>query len=279
MVPSTFKNFVAGQISKHFPRLWLESELRFRPNHFENEFWLVPVFCDRKKIAIDIGANAGKYSYYMSKYSMSVTAFEPNSDLWRHLHRVLRKRFKLESVALSGKCATAIMRIDDSNTGVSTIEESNDLPCVSDKSRVVSRVVEVKTLDSFSPSNISLIKIDVEGHEEAVLEGARNTIDRNRPVLIIESENRHNPGAPRRIAEMLSKLEYLGFYIKHGQLMAFDTLCDLDTDPENIESAERPYINNFIFIPAEQAHKVEKATLFLSTTSRSGKTARSSRSD
>src|SRR6266568_3035020 len=82
------------------------------------------------------------------------------------------------------------MRIDQTNTGVATIEEKNDLGCFRDKSIVAERVVEVRTLDSFEFSDVAMIKIDVEGHEEAVVAGAEETIRRCRPSLLIESEER-----------------------------------------------------------------------------------------
>jgi FkbM family methyltransferase len=206
MSSGALKTAIATRISTHFPRLWLERELRFRHDHFERELWLVPIFCDKEKVAIDIGANMGTYCYYMAKYSKSVIAFEPNKDLWTHLRRVLGTHVQLEAAALSRNSATATLRVDNHNTGVATIEDKNDLSCVADRSVVASRTVETKTLDSFQFSNISMIKIDVEGHEEAVIEGAQETIKRNRPAFIIESENRHNPGAPRRLANALSSL-------------------------------------------------------------------------
>ena len=156
------------------------------------------------------------------------------------------------------------MRIDHDNTGVSTIEEKNDLSCVADLSAVVTREVEARTLDSFNFSNIGVIKIDVEGHEEAVLEGRRDTLRRTQPALIIESEDRHNQGAPRRIAESLATLGYLGFYLKDHRLCAFSTLRAEDTDPRNID-AGRPYLNNFIFIPATQPGTIERVEAHLAT--------------
>jgi hypothetical protein len=68
MVPCALKKTVANQIIRHFPRLWLERELRYRPNHFESQLWLVPALCESDKISIDVGANMGSYSYYMMKY-------------------------------------------------------------------------------------------------------------------------------------------------------------------------------------------------------------------
>ena len=46
--------------------------------------------------------------------------------------------------------------------------------------------VEARTIDSFGFSDVSLMKIDVEGHEAEVLFGAGKTIDTFSPVIIIE---------------------------------------------------------------------------------------------
>lgn len=265
MASGALKTAIVKVIGRCFPSLWLERELRFRPNHFERELWLVPIFCDKAKAAIDIGANTGTYSYYMAKYSNSVIAFEPNKDLWAHLRRILGPDSRLEAAALSRQSAKATMRIDNHNTGIATIEDKNDLSCVADKLVVVSRTVETRTLDSFEFSNISMIKVDVEGHEEAVIEGARETIERNRPVFIIESENRHNPGAPQRLVETFSGLGYLVFYIKNRCLNEFRTLRNEDLDPANLHANGSAYINNFIFIPEEQRVIAQRAQVFLSS--------------
>ena len=46
--------------------------------------------------------------------------------------------------------------------------------------------VEARTIDSFGFSNVSVIKIDVEGHEARVLEGAAQTIGDSHPVILVE---------------------------------------------------------------------------------------------
>ena len=43
-----------------------------------------------------------------------------------------------------------------------------------------------KTLDSFNLTNVSLIKIDTEGYEKSVVVGARNTIEKHKPVIVAE---------------------------------------------------------------------------------------------
>jgi FkbM family methyltransferase len=263
-VSAALKIAFVRKLSTWFPRLWMERELHFRPQHFEPEFWLVPIFCDKEKIAIDVGANQGQYSYYMTKFSRNVIAFEPNTDLWGNLRRLLGRDFHLEAAALSRKSSKAMLRVDRSNTGISTIEEKNDLTCAKDVAAIVSRVVDTKPLDSFNYSDVSMIKIDVEGHEEAVIEGARDTIQRNRPILIIESENRHNFGAPRRLADTFLTLEYLVYYLKDRRLLEYSTLREEDIDASSLTGGDSAYVNNFIFIPAEKSVKIEQAQALLS---------------
>jgi len=264
MSSGDLKTAIARQIGRRFPRAWMERELRFRPHHFEAELWLTPIFCSKEKTAIDIGANMGSYAYYMAKFSNNVIAFEPNADLCKGLRHLLGRRAHLELIALSSKSSKAIMRIDHSNTGVATIEEKNDLLCVKDKSCVITREIETRTLDSYAFTNVSMVKIDVEGHEEAVIDGARETIERNQPVLIIESEDRHNAGAPRRLEKTLSQMGYRGYYLKKLRLMDFSTLCAEDTDPKNLDGGSLAYINNFIFIPARQPALIARVLAHLS---------------
>jgi hypothetical protein len=52
---------------------------------------------------------------------------------------------------------------------------------------VVNSSINVITLDSLNLSNISMIKIDVENHEVEVLEGAKQTILLNKPIIFIEN--------------------------------------------------------------------------------------------
>src|SRR2546421_8213448 len=56
--------------------------------------------------------------------------------------------------------------------------------------RHVVATAPMRTLDSFDFPRVTVLKIDVEGHEASVLRGAENTIQRERPVLCVEIERR-----------------------------------------------------------------------------------------
>jgi FkbM family methyltransferase len=262
---SGLKREAAKRVKDQSPRLWLEFKMRFLPSHFEPELWLVPVFCDKNKIALDIGANMGDYSHYMAKFSREVIAFEPNPDLRNYLRRLLGNDCRLESVALSCENGSASLRFPEGDTGSATIEDANRLNETLDHTAVNLRNVQTRTLDSYGLTDIAMIKIDVEGHEEAVIAGAMETIRRSWPILLIESEDRHKPGAPRGLAMAMSELDYQAFYLKDRKLMDFDKLSDEDTNPNNFGSNTLRYINNFIFIPRSKSPLFETAQRLLSS--------------
>ncbi len=86
--------------------------------------------------------------------------------------------------------------------------------------RVIETVVApMKTLDSFNLTNVGFVKIDVEGHEEAVLHGGMDTLKREKPNLMIEIEERHAPGSLARVTKLLPDIGYSGFYLDGKQIL------------------------------------------------------------
>jgi len=244
-------------IKSQFPTLWMEIGLRWRKRHFEPEIFLLPLLCNKNQIAIDVGANQGIYTYCMAKVARAVVAFEPNADLIASLKKVVAENVQLQTSALSNVCGESLMRIDPTNNGLSTIEQRNSFHSANPAVDPIHRNVCTRTLDSFDFGNVSLIKIDVEGHEEAVLQGARETINRNKPVLIIESEDQHNSGAPRRISGMLAELGYRGFFVRDSGLYDFAELKASETRASNYRKNIR-YVNNFIYIPEADGDKISQ---------------------
>ena len=247
------KMAIGRYLHRRHPKLWLALRIARRDRHFEPEFWLIPSFCDRRHIAVDVGANAGEFSYFMAKYARGVVAFEPNPELWPGLRQLVGHRLKIEGVALSTAPGTASFRYVEDNTGVATIEASNKLGMIDDAGKIKTRTVPVQTLNSYELQDVSFIKIDVEGHEEAVIDGAIETLRRCRPALLIKSENRHNPGAPRRLADRLAKLGYHGFYLRDGERRDMAAVSESECDPANL-SRGLPYVSNYVFTLPE--HKL-----------------------
>ena len=106
-------------------------------------------------------------------------------------------------------------------------------------------MVQTARLDDYQLPPVGFIKIDVEGHEEAVLRGAAQTIARNRPVLMIEIEERHNPGALGRLFERFGADRYRVQCAIDGALADSPPLARLMTQTRDDPS----YISNFFFVP------------------------------
>ena len=120
--------------------------------------------------------------------------------------------------------------------------------------------VEVITVDSLGLSDVTHMKVDAEGFEQEVLEGARATLRRYRPVLSLELEERHREGATRDVPALLAALGYETRLWLDGAmrpLAAFDpaTMQVASPDPA-VFGASDPYVFTFYAWPTERAAEV-----------------------
>ena len=133
-------------------------------------------------VAIDVGAHIGTHTLTLSRLvgpSGRVYAFEPVMKTYRELRR---------NLALNGVTNVVPLRYAV-GSGPASVIEMNPIHPGEEGGTSVGHGgdrVELRTLDSFGFEQVSLIKIDVEGFELPVLDGAEDTIRRNRPVLIVE---------------------------------------------------------------------------------------------
>ncbi len=65
---------------------------------------------------------------------------------------------------------------------------------------------------------MGFIKIDVEGHELAVLRGAEGLLRACHPALLIEASDEHRPGALESIRAFLEPLGYRGYVAENGRM-------------------------------------------------------------
>jgi len=220
--------------------------------HFEPELWLVPLFVSHSGLAIDVGANAGHWSLQLSRYTRAVHAFEPNPICLSELRRVLPRRVAIHPIALSDRSEVFQMRFDPNNTGIGTIEPRNRLLNNPGIETIETIDVTSARLDDFNFHDVEFIKIDVEGHEEAVLLGGAATIERDRPTIVCEIEERHNPGSFVRVNAFLEKLGYQVGAVQDGRLHHLDSIRAKGA-PRLASSAG---INNFVFIDKRRAAEV-----------------------
>ena len=110
--------------------------------------------------------------------------------------------------------------------------------------------IEIVRLDDENLQDVSFIKIDVEGNEEAVLRGGAHTIERDHPLLLIEIEQRHLEKPISALFAMIEGIGYRGFFLLDGAWRELAGLTSvLKSDPAYADAESGRYINNFLFWP------------------------------
>ena len=156
---------------------------------------------------IDVGANIGIFAWWLARNSDWCIAFEPNPQMVSHIQTV-QPGLNVQQVGLSDQESKEILAIPIVR-GIPYSGFASMMPTTALAAHP-KQILEVptRTLDSYNLRQVGFIKIDVEGFEERVLKGATNTILMNRPNLLIEIEERHNPGGYDRICAFLGNLGY-----------------------------------------------------------------------
>ena len=227
-------------------RLYLWRLLRKHWRKGEPEIRLLSEFVPRGRAAIDVGANKGVYTHYLSRIATHVHAFEPNPKMHRILCRALPANVTTYTCALSDQNdGTAEMIVPIYGGYFSNATASLNTRKKDRKHGVFS--VQTRTLDSFGFTNIGFIKIDVEGFEKTVLAGARELIARERPVIQVELEEDHTGEPIESCLAFMDQFSMDGFFVRDGKL---HPLSAFDPDDDHRQRLRKTgYINNFIFKP------------------------------
>lgn len=261
-VARSAKRWLAPAAKKLAPRLFWQRRFRIlqRLSQSRPDVQLVASLCDPHRISVDIGADLGEFTIAMLASSRSVIAFEPRPAQAHDLASMfdaVGAAVQVEAVALSDKPGMAPMRVVESEPGRSTIDDNNTLGDVSG-GHIQSISVPVRRLDDLHLDDVALVKIDVEGHELAVLRGAADTLARNRPAIVVEAEQRHHPNTVDEITRLLAGLGYAGYFDVDGSRRPIEEFDPArHQDPANVGSQEDGwtargvYVNNFVFLPAD----------------------------
>ncbi len=189
---------------------------RYYLKNGEVELQLVPLLCSRDRDSMDIGANEGMYLHFMRKHSRHTLAFEPIEDLVAKLGARYPSNVTVLRLALSDRTGSATLHIPVA--GKASVTGLSSLADVTAEMYPDHRDVAISTarLDDIYSGVVGFIKIDVEGHELAVLEGAWNTISACRPNILIETEEHLTPGGLQTIIAKLHTLDYEGHFVQRG---------------------------------------------------------------
>lgn len=166
---------------------------------------------------VDVGGHIGYYTLIAAQRVKHVITFEPNPTNFD----LLKKNIEINGYTnvtavqkLVGKVdGKASVFLDSENSGATSISQENTQH-YSD-----SFVAEFVTLDEFINEPIDVLKIDTQGAEGLVIEGALETIRRDKPIIVMEfcPFMARNCGVdPVKLYECLADLGYKPKVIEEG---------------------------------------------------------------
>jgi FkbM family methyltransferase len=193
----------------------------------EGEVELFRQVVQEGSVVVEVGANIGVHTLFFARQvgpNGAVIAFEPQ----RVVFQTLCANMALNSVtncqcyqqavgAQPGEiCVPVLDYLRENNYGglsLGTLREGERTP--------------LATLDSLSLGRCSFLKVDVEGMEAAVLEGAANLIEQCRPILYVENDRRE------KAAELVRTIDRLGYALYWHTPPLFNPQNYLQ-NPENV---------------------------------------------
>lgn len=220
----------------HFPGIrtakfsaynWATRNLGWR---VEPEFKLLDALAPCQ-LAIDIGGNWGQSIYALQRHARpaKTVSFEPNPQLAARLKTTFASdpTVQVESFALGDTPGEFELYLPSYRgyeyDGLASLDYDSAAQWLNpermagfnpDLLEIQKHLIEVRTLDSYALEP-DIIKIDVQGHEEAVIRGGLETISASQPVLIIE-----DPTAG--LIELLGKAGLEHFGLVDGKLIPGD---------------------------------------------------------
>ncbi|MBS1682687.1 MAG: FkbM family methyltransferase [Bacteroidetes bacterium] len=211
--------------------------------HEVREFIYLHRFLKKDMVAIDVGANLGEYTVFMAKRlgEGSVYSFEPMSSTRQQLEENIKlNQFKNVVVVGHGlsdrEHQLQIHEVDDAHEGLATFY-------LGDRKVKNSFEVQLKKLDdeieSLGIKKIDFIKIDVEGSELPALKGSLQSINKWKPIILVEVNEPTYRAAGYSLDELqrfFSEINYKPHQIsKNGSLVSVNKL---------------PAFGNIVFVPS-----------------------------
>jgi len=150
------------------------------------------LLCEQFRSMIDIGAHVGMWSYNMALEFDKVYAFEPMAEHRACFQKNVAgvKNVQLYDCALGETSKMVGMKTTEGNSGDTYVHEDGAIP--------------MRTLDEFNFNEIDAIKMDCQGYESHIIDGAMETIIRNRPVIVVEQKSD---------TEAVEKLKKVGYSV------------------------------------------------------------------
>lgn len=234
----------------------LEKIIYYTGTYEQGTLFMLKNLLTKDGVFVDVGANIGLMSIFASTVvqdSGKVFSFEPNPATFE----ILKKNIKLNNLS----------NVEAIPFGVGSVPKSTKIYDRWDAGRgsatlikpdfdTDSHDIEIVTLNDFfkdSDYSIDVIKIDIEGYELEALKGAKEVIEKNSPILIVEiSDNRENfnDAGGKEIFEFVKSIPNYKVFKMYGSKKRASKLVEV-TDFKNL-----PQHDNIFCLTEERMSRI-----------------------
>lgn len=209
-------------------------------------------FAPNGATVVDVGASWGLFSYHLARRvgkSGQLYSFEPhpaNAPMLRKLDEA-RPYVHFSQSAVSDEPGTAQLMVPQHHNRQVTAQGS--LAHGFDDQGVDVRKIEVPLVrldDVLAGVDVDFVKIDVEGHELAVLRGGADMFRRCRPAILIEIEQRHL-SVP--ISEVFRQIEDFGYHLCYVTESALRPIAEFDVERDQMSVVDSDEFHPFAMPP------------------------------
>lgn len=243
---------------RFFKNLKNLNEQNILERKIEPELLWVRNYLKKNDVFMDVGTNMGAYLYILEDRLQhhNIFGFEPNKKLCMRLKRIFPD-MRIVTLALSDANTYSEFKIPVIN-GKKILTRGTLHTEIKEMGENSSErhTVKVLRLDDWAEiehfTRLNFIKIDVEGNELQTLRGARETIQKFKPTLMVEIEQRHHQ---EPIWNIISEVAGWGFKAHYLSRKSFEPvpLTKNLLEEQNSDNVKKykQYINNIIFVPVK----------------------------
>lgn len=205
-------------------QVWLETKSLIRKlkrgHYWEKEIALLQHLVSPGDVCLDVGANCGQWSYWMSKRvgpSGRVIAIEPIPMTTQVLARVVDKlrlyNVEIQHVAVGDRNCRIRMLVTENEYKFKSLPTARvlDYGETFDSDIEVNMITMNSLADLLNINRVSFIKCDIEGFEMHFFQGGRSILTRDKPAIICEIEQKHTIQFGYTPDDLFGLLESLGY--------------------------------------------------------------------
>jgi FkbM family methyltransferase len=242
----------AAQLAASMPEKLLVRLISLAYRRYEPEIRRLDAVCGRGGTMVDVGGWYGPWSRRLRHRASQLVVIEP-TPLHGVLRRTLPPAVEVIAAAASDGGGEAELWLPGGDTGVRGVSSLHRRDIHGESIKV-----PLVRLDDLGLSQVTFIKIDVDGHEVAVLRGAETVIKQDQPRLLIEVEQRIQPVSD--VIDLMRSYGYRGWVLPGRTWVPVERFPLVEHQARTAHVSEkgllaralRPsprYVNSVLFLP------------------------------